>query len=276
MLRLIRCQAGEERITVKQNEKFICLKCEEPQHEFSFVCIDCGAEETIIPIEEFEEENEAQTPKRSTRAKKIIDVTAKLPPKISTGRRAWDIVLDGGLTRPSSTMVVGAAGVGKSTSLLEIADTISNKLKRPALYASGEMPAELVRQTANRLNLSMRYLYVNATTDASDIHEDIEDLKPCLVVWDSIQAFQVEGESGLVIQKNLVKGANEIGQRHKLMTMFITQVTKEEEFAGLNTIRHDVDTEIILRKNEEGRIIVTCPVKNRWGKTPKTAIEDLC
>jgi DNA repair protein RadA/Sms len=276
MLRLLRSQEGEERITVKHNEKYICLQCEKPQSDFSLNCSDCGAEDTIIPIDELEDEKENALQKHSTRAKRVLDVPAELPAKISTGRRAWDIALDGGVSRPSSTLVVGAPGIGKSTSLLTIADILGNRLKRPVLYASGEMPAELVRQMCNRLELSMKHLYVNATTESSEVHEDIEELKPAVVIWDSIQAFQVEGESGLLIQKNLVKGAIEIGNRYKVVTFFITQVTKEEEFMGLNTIRHEVDTEILLRRTDEGRIVVSCPVKNRYGKTPRTAIEDLC
>lgn len=274
MLRLIRSQEGDERITVKRNEKYICLQCEKPQWDYSLSCSDCGSEDSVIPIDEFDSETEK--PRHSTRAKRVLDVASELPPKTSTGRRAWDIALDGGVTRPSSTLVVGAPGVGKSTSLLEVGDALGTKLKRPVLYASGEMPAELVRQICNRLNLSMRYLYVNATTDSSEIHEDIEDLNPAVVIWDSIQAFQVEGESGLLIQKNLVKGAVEIGWRMKTISFFITQVTKEEEFAGLNTIRHEVDTELLLRRTEDGRIMVSCPVKNRWGRTPLVGIEDLC
>src|SRR5215204_2031929 len=122
-------------------KRWMCLACETTHEQFSPFCDACKSTDTITEApDEHAIEIEQERPRQ--RAKRATLVSTSLPPVLSTGRNAWDIALGGGFVRPSSVLVYGPRGVGKSTSLLSIANTIGNTLKRPVLYGSAEMPTE--------------------------------------------------------------------------------------------------------------------------------------
>lgn len=277
-------------------KNYQCIACRTPAEEFSEFCDACHREDTICEVEPREEENTDayDARKKRGRARKLSSVSPKLPPKISTGRTAWDIVLGGGLTRPSSVLVKGPKGVGKSTSALRIADYVCRLHRGPALYGASEMPKEHVRRLGDRLGLEMRDLYINDSAHLEDMIEDIEELKPVLVVWDSIQRFFVRGELGQIPLQETVTGAIRAGNHARAASILLSQVTKEEEFVGRSTIGHDVDVILEITRTEGpkkargrprkdgepprqslGEITISCLEKNRFGPTPISAIESL-
>lgn len=270
------CQENAVRKPVKPISKYICLACETPHEQFALSCHTCFGSDTVVPMAESEWEdleNEQTKPRR--RATKALLIPSELPQFTSTGRKAWDIVLGGGLVRPSSVLVPGPKGVGKTTSLLAIADTIGTRLRRPVLYGSAEMPGELVRQVCDRLKLTMKFLYINDSGNAEDMHEDIADIKPVIIVWDSIQRFRVNGELGTLTLRDVVCGAIESGQRVKAASLLVSHVTKDDDFMGENGIGHDVDVVLTLRKVDQNLVAVECREKNRFAITPLTATEPL-
>lgn len=253
----------------------MCLACESPHELFCLICEKCHATDTVVPttsdeIEGFEEEHS-----KRRRAKKATLISSHIPPLLSTGRKAWDLVLGGGVARPSSILVPGPAGVGKTTMLLSILDSIGTRLQKPVLYGCAEMPEELVKRVCIRLGLKMKYLYINDSKQAEDMHEDILELSPVAIVWDSIQRFRVNGSLGQVELRDVVTGAIESGERVKAATFLVSHVTKDENFMGENGIGHDVDVIVHLRKEGENRVIVETREKNRCAPTPLTAIDTL-
>jgi DNA repair protein RadA/Sms len=281
---------------MSRDTRYQCIACRAPAEEFSEFCDTCHREDTICEIEANEsEDTEAyDARKKRGRARKLSSVSPKLPPKISTGRTAWDIVLGGGLTRPSSVLVKGPKGVGKSTSALRIADYICRQHRGPALYGASEMPKEHVRRLGDRLGLSMQDLYINDSAHLEDMIEDIEELRPVLIVWDSIQRFFVRGELGELPLRETVTGAIRAGNHVRAASILLSQVTKDDQFVGRSTIGHDVDVILELARTEGpkkargrprkdgepnrqalGEITVACLEKNRFGATPISAIETL-
>jgi DNA repair protein RadA/Sms len=276
MLRTAESQQNGIRKSVKQNPRYICGACDTTHEDYSLVCYACRATDTIVAIELddlFALDDDNKQPRQ--RAKRALNVSCDLPAPMSTGRKAWDLVLGGGLIRPSSVLIPGPAGVGKSTCVLAMADTISMRLKRPVLYGSAEMPKEHFRGLCDRLKLEMKYLYVNDSGHAEDMHDDIAELKPVMVIWDSAQRFTVGGEFGEVVLRNVVRGAIESGNRVKATTLLLSHVTKEDDFMGPNGIGHDVDVIIHLRKVGQNMIEVATREKNRYAPTPLTATEAL-
>ena len=230
----------------------------------------------MVPIDETEwEDLEEEQFKPRRRAKKALLISSEPLQFVSTGRSAWDIVLGGGFVRPSSVLVPGPKGVGKTTTLLSIADTIGTRLKRPVLYGSAEMPGEMIRQVCDRLKLTMKYLYINDSGNAEDMHEDIAEIRPVIIVWDSIQRFRVNGELGTIVLRDVVCGAIESGKRVKAASLLVSHVTKDDDFMGENGIGHDVDVVLTLRKLDQNLIAVECREKNRFAITPLTATEAL-
>lgn len=280
----------------REAKTYQCIACRTPADAFSEFCDACHREDTICEIEPAEDESSEayDARKKRGRARKLASVSPKLPPKISTGRSAWDIVLGGGLTRPSSVLVKGPKGVGKSTSALRIADHVCRLHRGPALYGASEMPKEHVRRLGDRLGLAMTDLYINDSAHLEDMIEDIEELKPVLIVWDSIQRFFVRGELGEIPLRETVTGAIRAGNHVRAASILLSQVTKDEQFVGRSTIGHDVDVILELNRTEPrkslrgrprkdgepsrqamGDITISCLEKNRFGATPISAVESL-
>lgn len=205
-------------------------------------------------------------------------ISEELPPTISTGRAAWDMALGGGLTRPSSVLLYGPPGVGKSTSSLTIACHVAKLTNRVALYGSAEMPATQLRKLAGEIGLTksdLRRLYIQDSPEMEDLLADVEELEPAFVVIDSIQRFRWEGSLGERELRSVVTGAIEAGHAIGAITVLISQVTKDDDFVGENGIAHDVDVELALRKAGPGLVGVDCNEKNRFAPTPLGGIEAL-
>jgi predicted ATP-dependent serine protease len=137
------------------------------------------------------------------------------------------------------------------------------------------MPAEHVRFYAERLGVSqpgLRRLWVQDSSDALDLLANIEQERPTVVVWDSIQRFTWEGDLGDVELRQVVHHALEATKHYKLISIFLSQVSKEDIFLGPNGIGHDVD--VMVRLSRENRdLVVETPDKNRFAPTPMRASE---
>lgn len=275
MLRAIACQSSRSKKPVKVKDAYVCLACETLHENFGLVCSHCHATDTIAPVDEDEIAGleEERSPRK--KAKRAIDIRTKLPPLLSTGRKAWDIVLGGGIARPSSILVAGPSGTGKTTTLLAILDALGERLQRPVLYGCSEMPEEMLKHYCVRLGIRMKYLYINTSKQAEDMHDDILELSPCAIVWDSIQRFRVNGSLGEIELRDVVTGAIESGERVKAVSFLISHVTKEENFMGPNGIGHDTDVIIYLKKVGENMVSVETREKNRFAPTPLIATEAL-
>lgn len=251
-----------------------CFLCHFDSVQKETICPECQGVHTMARKPEPHEDVQ-NLPTISRRAKRASTISADLVEKIQTGNVAWDKALDGGLVRPSSMLVCGKAGVGKSTQAIAIAAHIGMLLDEPVLYGSAEMPDELFAHIArNRLNLKKEALdniYVTDTNDLASMLADVDDIEPCMIIWDSMQRFRAEGEEGDVVLRKVVHDAIEIGKEHNAITMLVSQITKGDDFAGRNTIRHDVDCVVDLVKVKTG-ISVQVLDKNRWGRTPLAGV----
>jgi DNA repair protein RadA/Sms len=259
-----------------RTKDYACIACGATHENYAAFCFSCGAGDTVT-VSEDEEEEEAigEEFRQRQRAKRALFIDSKLPDYISTGRPAWDEALGGGVVLRSSILVPGPSGVGKSTSLLRIADHIGNDLGRPVLYGSAEMPARNVRALCDRLRLSIKHLFVNDSGRFEDMYQDILELSPAVVIWDSLQRFKVDERIGLLEVRHVVRGAIEAGNHANAVTFFTSHVNKDEDFSGENGISHDVDAVVWLKKLGPNLISVECPLKNRYGPTPKSAMEKL-
>ena len=137
------------------------------------------------------------------------------------------------------------------------------------------MTAETVKALGVRLNLEMHYLFINDSRHWEDMHDDIEELKPVAIVWDSIHRYMVDDELGDVPLRKVVTGAIEMGERYNAISFLVSHVTKSEDFVGESGIGHDVDAVVWVRRAGPGIIAIECTDKNRHGPTPLTATERL-
>ncbi len=254
---------------------YVCLACEAELDHFSPICPSCTSAETVTRSEAFEQASQKSTRNRAQVASKV---SATLPAKISTGRKAWDAVLEGGFVKPSSVLLHGPKGVGKSTSALRIGIHVAKLTNRKALYGSAEMPKEHLRMMLDKVGIpesDLKYLYINDSGNFEDMLEDILLLKPIVTIWDSIQRFKVEEEIGEIELRKVVIGAIELSNSVKGIGLLLSQVNKDDDFLGHNGIGHDTDVVLSLRKVGPNLISVECLEKNRFAPTPLTATEQL-
>jgi DNA repair protein RadA/Sms len=247
-----------------KEEAYACLACGHKTDERSPICSQCGAIESLAP-----EENQSKTEQleKRRRAKVATDIPARKYVPTPTGKPAWDVALGGGLVRPSTVLVHGPKGTGKTSALLTIATTFALRLDGVALYGTSEMSDELLRHYAERLGALTPRLLISDAGDAENILTDIEEFRPVVVVWDSIQAFTWEGQTGEYEMRSVLREGIRASHRYDLTSLFVSQVTKDNDFVGPSELGHNVDVIVELERKKDV-LYVQCPSKNRFAQTP--------
>ena len=124
------------------------------------------------------------------KAQPITDVNCDNESRFSTGMGELDRVLGGGAVTGSLVLVGGAPGIGKSTLLLQICNCLC--AERTVLYISGEESERQVKMRGIRLGVAPECLYILSETRLSNILEAVEEVKPDILIVDSIQTLYNE------------------------------------------------------------------------------------
>ena len=176
---------------------FFCTNCGNETPRWMGRCPGCGAYNTM---EEHIEKPAA--PGRadsapvgiSRKPQRIREVSSDSEIRFSTGMGELDRVLGGGAVAGSLVLVGGAPGIGKSTLLLQICAQLCQE--RRVLYISGEESERQIKLRAERLHVSPEELYILSETRLSDVLEAAEEMKPDILIVDSIQTlYHTENDS---------------------------------------------------------------------------------
>ena len=161
-----------------------------------------------------------------------------------TGVSELDRVLGGGLVPGSVTLLAGDPGVGKSTLLLEVAHRWAQAGRR-ALYLSGEESAGQIRLRAERTRCTHDEVYLAAESDLQMALGHIDEVRPSLVVIDSVQTMsttEADGVTGGVTQVRAVTTALTMAAKTSGVAMLLVgHVTKDGAIAGPRSLEHLVD-----------------------------------
>ena len=187
-------------------------------------------------------EVKAATPTR--RATRIKDVDADAAARVRTGVGELDRVLGDGLVPGAVVLLAGEPGVGKSTLLLEVAAQWA-KAGRTTLYVTGEESAAQVRLRAGRTDALADELYLAAETDLGTVLGHVEEVRPSLLVVDSVQTIgtaEADGSPGGVTQIREVTAALiRVAKQRDMAVIIIGHVTKDGNIAGPRLLEHLVD-----------------------------------
>jgi DNA repair protein RadA/Sms len=250
-----------------------CAECGHAQSKWAGQCGGCGAWNTLI---ESVEENKPAGTRFSgyagnaagmAEAVDLSSVEAEEIQRSSSGLEELDRVLGGGLVPGSAILIGGDPGIGKSTLLLQTLAGLGGQLE--ALYITGEESIQQVSLRAKRLHLNCQGVKILAETSLERMMETVRDVRPALLVVDSIQTAYTEmlqSAPGSVAQVRECAGQLVRFAKQSGTTVFLVgHVTKEGALAGPRVLEHMVDTVLYFEGDPGNRFRIIRAFKNRFG-----------
>lgn len=204
-----------------------------------------------------------------------IDTTDEL--RFSTGMGELDRVLGGGAVEGSLVLVGGAPGIGKSTLLLQICQSLCRD--RRVLYVSGEESERQLKMRAQRLGVQPDGLFVLSETRLSDIVEPAEELKPDILIVDSIQTvYNEENDSspGSISQvKDCTMSMMTLSKNQGITVFVVGHINKDGNIAGPKVLEHMVDCVLYFEGDQNSSYRLLRAVKNRFGSTNEIGVFEM-
>lgn len=262
----------------KTKTVFVCSNCGEDYPRWYGRCDNCGEWDTISEFRQPKRSGSTSTRVRGSGTREAVKLSTCKPEKIDRGGTGFpevDRVLGGGLVPGSAVLVGGNPGIGKSTLMLHLASRFTwNELC--VLYVSGEESLEQLSLRSRRLGIENSMVNILTETSVERILGTMEQLKPDVVVVDSVQTvFSEEFESapGSVSQ---VRECTAILMRYtkesQAALFLVGHVTKEGAIAGPRVIEHMVDTVLYFEGDSTYQYRVLRAIKNRFGPSGEIAL----
>jgi DNA repair protein RadA/Sms len=282
--------------------QFLCNSCGSVHPKWLGKCPDCG---TWDALEEYKTPTpDAHRPgsdgvtgdlARAGEPITILDIDQAESPRLPTGIGEFDRILGGGVVPGSAVLVGGEPGIGKSTLLLQVAnelavagekrrkgkaeDTTASSLGAAILYVTSEESARQVAMRASRLGVTSSKLLVLAETNVERIVNQINKIRPAVVIVDSIQMIykpSVPAAPGSVTQlRDCCMELVYLAKASGIAVIVVGHVTKAGTLAGPKIIEHIVDTVVYFEGDRfHSHRIVRC-VKNRFGSTHEVGLFEM-
>ena len=258
---------------------YFCNSCGYESPKWMGRCPACGEWNTFVE----EKVSTKQTTKKKgllategARPVKLSEIEPLDEPRIHMPSEELNRVLGGGLVAGSLTLLGGEPGIGKSTLLLQNILSIRN---RRILYVSGEESASQLKLRADRLGKVSDNTFILTETQLDRIFTQIENVKPQLVVVDSIQTIasaEIESASGSISQVRecaaaLLRYAKESG----VPVILVGHINKDGAIAGPKVLEHIVDTVIQFEGDRQYLYRILRAIKNRFGSTNEIGIYEM-
>jgi DNA repair protein RadA/Sms len=268
----------------KATTRFVCSECGYETPKWLGKCPECGGwntlnEETIPqapPIGSGKRAGISSVP--LSRPERISEFHPLSDHRILTGMGEFDRVLGGGIVPGSLILIGGDPGIGKSTLLTQVAGQLS-ETNGPVLYVSGEESSHQIRLRADRLGVGLGDLFLASETDILAVEHQVAQLKPKLLVVDSIQTVhhpQVEAAPATVSQ---VRGCTatlmRLAKTTHIPIFIVGHVTKEGAIAGPRVVEHMVDAVLYFEGDRSQTYRILRAVKNRFGSTNELGLFEM-
>lgn len=263
----------------KTKTVFYCTSCGNETPRWQGRCPSCGAWNTI---EEHIEKPAGVKAKsapvgQSKRPQRLSDVATDEEVRFSTGMRELDRVLGGGAVAGSLVLVSGAPGIGKSTLLLQICNSLC--AGRRVLYVSGEESERQLKLRAERLGVNPEELFILSETRLSDLLEAASETKPDILIVDSIQTlYNEENDSspGSVSQvKDCTMSMMQLSKSSGITVFVVGHINKDGNIAGPKVLEHMVDCVLYFEGDPNSSYRLLRAAKNRFGSTNEIGVFEM-
>ena len=258
---------------------FVCQQCGNQQSRWLGKCPDCGTWDSFV--EQQVSKQAAAGAARAATSNRPVPITEvatggfeRLPIEGEEVTR----VLGGGIVPGSLVLIGGDPGIGKTTLLAQVGAQFADDVG-PVLYISAEESPQQLKLRAERLGKLAPRLYVLGETNLDQVIQAITELKPALVVVDSVQTVYLEeitSAAGSVSQVRevalrLLRLAKESG----VPVFLVGHVTKEGTIAGPRVLEHIVDVVLYLEGDRFHQYRMLRGVKNRFGSTDEVGVFEM-
>ena len=197
--------------------------------------------------------------------------------RFTTGFEEFDRVLGGGAVRGSLVLVGGAPGIGKSTLLLQFCGKVDRNEK--ILYVTGEESKRQLKMRAERLGADANQLYVLAETDLNEIISAVDEIKPDVLIIDSVQTMfnpELTASPGSVTQvKDCTMAIMQLAKSGHITAFIVGHVNKEGAIAGPKVLEHMVDCVLYFEGERGLSYRILRAAKNRFGSTNEIGVFEM-
>ena len=262
---------------------YICESCQYVSPKWLGKCPKCNAWNSFV--EDVEEAAPAALAQKRTsvafsgesRAASFEELEAPSYIRSATGLSELDRVLGGGLVAGSAVLISGEPGIGKSTLLLQICDTLGKE--RRVLYVSGEESGGQLKLRAERLKVSGKNLYILTETNIENILSEAKKIKPDVIIADSVQTMYsdiISSSPGSVSNvKEVALAFISKAKTEGISVILVGHVNKEGGIAGPKVLEHMVDAVLNFEGDKRQSYRIIRAQKNRFGSTNEIGVFEM-
>lgn len=269
----------------KDKIAYVCSNCGQESTKWIGKCPSCGQWNTFKEIRiandtgSMAAKTAAHAVRNSMTSKSkplfLREISAQDEPRINMHDEELNRVLGGGLVPGSIVLLGGEPGIGKSTLTLQ---TILHMNERRILYVSGEESAHQIKMRAERIGGNSEVMIL-CETSLENIFDNIKEVKPEMVVIDSIQTIStsdVESSPGSITQvRECAAALLRFAKTSGIPVILIGHINKEGTLAGPKILEHIVDTVIQFEGDQHYMYRILRSIKNRFGSTSELGIYEM-
>ena len=264
---------------MKKTTTYFCTECGSESPKWAGKCPVCGAWNCMVEQKAEKTKGSGKLPSapQLVKAYPITALESEDEIRFSTGMGELDRVLGGGAVKGSLVLVGGAPGIGKSTLMLQICQTLGQSWR--VLYVSGEESTRQLKMRAKRLQVDTENLLVLSETQLGDVLGCVEQEKPDVLIVDSIQTLYNEDSDGIPGGIGQVKQCTltlmQLAKSQNITVFVIGHVNKEGAIAGPKVLEHMVDCVLYFEGDQHMTYRILRAAKNRFGTTNEIGVFEM-
>jgi len=254
---------------------FVCGQCGKESPKWLGRCPECQAWNSFV-----EQTTKPKAPRAplGNAPEELSQITSDGGERFSLPLPEFNRVLGGGVVAGSLVLIAGEPGIGKSTLMLQVSGQTA-LTHGQVIYISGEETTQQIKLRAQRMGIKGERLYLLAENNLEAILSHIEQMKPALVVVDSIQAIyhpDTDNSPGSVTQVRECAQQLQVQAKQSQVPIFITgHVTREGTIAGPRVLEHIVDVVLYLEGEPFSAYRLLRSIKNRFGSTNEVGVFEM-
>jgi len=257
---------------------FFCRNCGAEAPKWLGKCPACGEWNTYVEevVQTKNPAGQRHDAEKTSRPVTLSEISSSEEVRMDTGIGELNRVLGGGLVYGSVVLLGGEPGIGKSTLALQMALSLP---REKVLYVSGEESNRQIKIRAERIGQTSENCLFLSETSLDSLFRHIDQIKPTLVIVDSVQTLQdesIESSPGSISQvRECAVKLLRFAKESSTPVILIGHITKDGTLAGPKVLEHIVDTVLLFEGDHHYLYRILRSTKNRFGTTAELGIFEM-